>query len=89
MGTKNDPGKFDCYAKLEPDEPYFLVMGRDPLAPAMVRFWAEGRAEQIRTGLKPETDRPMVDEAFECANKMNLWRAERLRKQLEREPRKP
>lgn len=29
MGTKNNPGKYDCYAKLEPDEPHFVLRGKD------------------------------------------------------------
>ncbi len=41
MGTKKDPGKFDCYDLLDPDEPYFLLMGRDPFAPKLVDVWAE------------------------------------------------
>lgn len=40
MGTKNNPGKFDCYAKADPDEPMFILLGRDPLAPSLVLMWA-------------------------------------------------
>jgi hypothetical protein len=43
MGTKNDPGKFDCYANAEPDEPMFILLGRDPMAGALVREWARWR----------------------------------------------
>ena len=25
MGTKNEPGEFDCYAAAEPDEPMFII----------------------------------------------------------------
>ena len=25
MGTKNNPGSYDCYANLDPDEPYFCT----------------------------------------------------------------
>jgi hypothetical protein len=28
MGTKNVPGKFDCYANALPDEPTFVLLGR-------------------------------------------------------------
>jgi hypothetical protein len=31
MGTKSNPGPFDCYAKAEPDEPMFVLLARDPL----------------------------------------------------------
>lgn len=39
MGTKNDPGEFDCYAKARPDEPLFVLLARDPAAPFVVAFW--------------------------------------------------
>lgn len=29
MGTKNNPGEFDCYANAAPDEPMFILLGRD------------------------------------------------------------
>ena len=32
MATKNNPGKFDCYTNAEPDEPMFILLGRDPVA---------------------------------------------------------
>ena len=28
MGTKNNPGRFDCYGNAEPDEPIFVLLGR-------------------------------------------------------------
>lgn len=42
MGTKANPGPFDCYAKLEPNEPYFLIMGRDPMGQQLVEMWCSG-----------------------------------------------
>lgn len=45
MATKNNPGKFDCYERLDPDEPYFLLRGQDVLAPAVVRRWMMLAAE--------------------------------------------
>ena len=39
MGTKNNPGKFDCYENAEPDEPRFALLGRDPLAGLLVDLW--------------------------------------------------
>lgn len=41
MGTKNNPGKFDCYSKADPDEPVFVLLGRDPIASFCVTLWAE------------------------------------------------
>ena len=40
MGTKNNPGRFDCHAKADPDEPIFTLRANDPLAPHVVRLWA-------------------------------------------------
>lgn len=51
MGTKNNPGKFDCYANAAPDEPMFVLLGRDPVAPIVVRFWAELREALGKTSL--------------------------------------
>lgn len=38
--TKNNPGTYDCYAAAEPDEPMFVLLGRDPDAPGLVDLWA-------------------------------------------------
>ena len=40
MATKNNPGKFDCYDKAEPDEPMFVLLARDARAPLLVELWA-------------------------------------------------
>lgn len=40
MGTKNNPGTFDCYEAAEPDEPLFVLTGHDDFAPHMVQIWA-------------------------------------------------
>jgi hypothetical protein len=45
MGTKTNPGDFDCYARAEPDEPLFTLLGRDPLAGILVMIWAEARKQ--------------------------------------------
>lgn len=76
MGTKANPAKFDCYANALPDEPMFIVLARDAVAPFIVREWAELREEAINTGNKPESDRAMVAEARECADNMERWRKE-------------
>jgi hypothetical protein len=71
MGTKNKPGKYDCYDNLDPDEPYFVLMGRDKHAPLLVRMWAMLRA------LDGEKQ-PKVDEANSCALHMELFRSARV-----------
>jgi len=67
MGTKNEPGKFDCYDKAEPDEPMFVLLARDPLAPVLVAQWADLAEAQ-------GTDQDKVLEALDCAAKMEQWR---------------
>jgi hypothetical protein len=74
MGTKTDPGKFDCYGNAEPDEPMFILLARDLAAPETVEAWANKRVDMIEAGLKPHSDWKMIDEARECANKMRDWR---------------
>lgn len=73
MGSKNNPGKFDCLAKAHPDEPYFTLLGRDPTASLIVLQWAELRE---RLG---KTEPQVLDEARGCAATMVTW-AERLGK---------
>lgn len=67
MGTKNHPGAFDCYANAEPDEPMFVLLGRDRHAPSLVEMWADVREAAGEDPAK-------VKEARECAAKMRDWR---------------
>lgn len=73
MGTKSNPGKYDCYAKAESDEPMFILLARDPHAPVLVRFWADWQAAD---GKSPEK----IKEALDCANAMQKWRVEHEKK---------
>ncbi len=43
MSTKANPGSFDCFAKADPDEPMFVLLGRDAAAMFAVLFWAQLR----------------------------------------------
>lgn len=70
MGTKNNPGMYDCYDKAEPDEPMFVLLGRDPLAPVLVNLWAN-----LREMDKGYSDK--IQEALDCALQMVTWRGER------------
>jgi hypothetical protein len=81
MGTKNNPSEFDCYANLEPDEPYFVLMARDFEAPHLVRQWATARGIELlrRHGGKADLGKDearQIREAFECADAMAAWRKE-------------
>lgn len=71
MGTKNNPGKFDCYANAEPDEPMFVLLARDPVAAHVVRYWAWIR-EQNEPVVTIAKSQKLV-EALECADAMDVW----------------
>lgn len=66
MGTKNNPGKFDCYANAEADEPMFILLGRDKHAPTLVWLWAVLRELD-------QEDPAKVQEARDCALAMIKW----------------
>jgi hypothetical protein len=68
MGTKNNPGAFDCYEHAHPDEPMFVILGRDPIGGAIVRAWAAARAHLAKTG-----DAAKITEAVQCAAAMDEW----------------
>ncbi|MGE5563150.1 MAG: acyl carrier protein [Bacillota bacterium] len=87
MGTKAQPGQFDCYAAALPDEPMFILLARDPLAPLLTGLWAAIRAgdgveastmvtalfrEKVRYQDDPEPEK--AAEAYECAIAMQTWR---------------
>jgi hypothetical protein len=74
MGTKAHPSEFDCYAAVAPDEPLFVLRALDPIAPILVRAWAD---ERERRGMKEEDSShatAKVDEARQIASAMELWR---------------
>ena len=68
MGTKNKPGSYDCYANAHPDEPMFILLGRDPFAAGLVEEWARRREAERGWSAK-------VDEARACAHAMRAWRS--------------
>lgn len=68
MASKNNPGRFDCYTNAAPDEPMFVLLGRDPMGATLVRAWATMREEQGEDPAK-------VAEARACADAMDAWAA--------------
>lgn len=66
MGTKDNPGKFDCYANAAPDEPMFILLARDKHAPTLVWLWATLRELD---GESEET----IGEARACCVEMMEW----------------
>ena len=63
MATKNNPGPYDCFANAGPDEPLFILLGRDRHAPALVWLWSALRELE-------EEDPAKVLNALSCARDM-------------------
>jgi len=61
-----------CFNKATDGERLFVLLARDPAAPAAVRAWI---AERIRLG-KNKPDDDQIREAQECAALMEVERAE-------------
>jgi hypothetical protein len=79
MGTRNNPGEFDCYANAGPDEPMFVLLGRDAQAPTLVRQWATARGMALLQQMRGRADlggdeARQIQEAFACADAMEAWR---------------
>ena len=71
MSTKANPSKIsDCYANAAPDEPMFVLLGRDKHAPQLVECWAGLRIGQSEDPAK-------VEEALKCAKAMRKYRYDR------------
>lgn len=68
MGTKNNPGKWDCYAAADPDEPMFILLGRDPLAALLVGWWVG-----LKSNHDPNASEEKLKEAMETAQAMDAW----------------
>lgn len=66
MGSRNNPGKYDCFSKAEPDEPTFTLLGRDPAAPILIELWVEIRKRMGESFEK-------LNEAVECAEACEEW----------------
>jgi hypothetical protein len=77
MATKNEPGDYDCYANADPEEPMFVLLGRDAAASAVVRHWV-----RVREALRPGADREQLKDAVVVALEMERW-AEDLDKSVE------
>lgn len=72
MANKMHPGAFRCYEAALPDEPMFVLLGRDPAAPATMEFWAN---ERVRQGKTSDTDdNARIGAALREADEMRQWR---------------
>jgi len=73
MGTKAAPGRFDGYGKAEDDEPVFTLLGRDPVAPKLIREW-------VRHHQDAKTDGTQLMEALDVADQMERYLIDRNRR---------
>jgi hypothetical protein len=74
MGTKENPGRYDCYTNALPDEPMFVLLARDPEFGRLVKQWADRRQQDIECGDRPLSDLDLVIEARQCAHNGIEWR---------------
>lgn len=72
MGTKNNPGEFDCYANAEPDEPIFILLGRDPVASIVIRIWVSLRDKYYGDSISDD-DLNKRFEALQTADIFEEW----------------
>lgn len=64
--TKADPGPFDAFDKARPDEPIFVLLGRDPSAPATVTEWCRLRRNRALKEFDHSSD-ALAAELRQCA----------------------
>jgi hypothetical protein len=72
MANKMHPGMFRCYEAALPDEPMFVILGRDPAGPATLEFWANERHRQGKT-TDPD-DNSRIGGSLREADEMRDWR---------------
>lgn len=70
MGTKANPGKFDCYSHAADDEPMFILLGRDPCAHLLVHLWAMIRVEMGEDPEKVEEARVIARAMLDYASRL-------------------
>jgi hypothetical protein len=90
MATKENIGPVDCLGAALPDEEYFMLLARDPLAAGLTMIWASLRLGDFASatanfqslctqpGLishyREHPDQAKAEEAVEVAQRMVAWR---------------
>jgi len=89
MGTKANPGKYDCYANAAADEPLFVLRAKDEIADRLVEIWVALKAGRLTdavmscgdavrsveaSGRLLPYDADKSAEARTCARSMRQWR---------------
>lgn len=72
MARKFIEVKSGCMAKAFPDEPTFVLLGRDKCAPVAIRAWIEAR---VISGKNARND-AQISEAFQLICMMEMEQAE-------------
>jgi hypothetical protein len=99
VGTKNNPGKWDCYHNAEPDEPMFVLLARDITAQYLVAAWVAVQCGDTENAVRMildagvarlATDKPLKErvdpkivEASQCSKSMRTWLLARQLEKLE------
>lgn len=65
-----------CFVRALDDEPAFVLLARDPMAPALVRLWCASRRVAIAEGARPASDLTQVERAERTADEMERWRSD-------------
>jgi hypothetical protein len=69
-----------CLEKVEVDEPIFVLRAHDPMAPTLVRIWAERwRLMHLGKGTYTAGRKVKVKEAIEQADAMDTWYEEHVK----------
>ena len=74
--TKTTPSIFRCYEAALPDEPMFVILGRDPAGPATIDFWANQRIKMGK--VSTDDDRERIRAAVDEAKDFQQWRDEQI-----------
>lgn len=103
MGTRLNPGRFDCHDAALDDEPRFTLLARDPLAGFLISIWSsvrfgdfeaagvkfEAMLERVGVDYAIAPDVGSASEAIECAMAMFAWRLANHGRWRTPEPRTP
>lgn len=78
METKQNLSRRGCLAFALPDEPMFILLARDPDAPAAIRSWCERRARRqvLEPTIELVGDSEKIVDAVDDAEAFEKWRAE-------------
>lgn len=76
MPTKNNPGAWDRYATLHPDQPYFCLAGGSEDEAEALEHLARLRVARIHKKERPLSDVDVVVLLLGLAAEMRAWKAQ-------------